>query len=156
MYGGLLLAVPLSVPLLAAMQIPLGGFWDAASYTMLVGLIVTRVGCFLNGCCAGRPTERWFGVYLADHRGVWCRRLPTQPLEAVWATVVLGGAYAVEALAFPGALFLYTVSAYALGRMLLESMREQQDRVYGISLHRALSLGFVTAALAVIGLAWRN
>jgi phosphatidylglycerol:prolipoprotein diacylglycerol transferase len=150
MYGGLFLAVPLSIPLLALMQIPFGRFWDAASYTMLVGLIVTRAGCFLNGCCAGRPTGRWFGVYLADNRGVWRRRIPTQALEAAWASIVLAGAIVLERSVSGGSVFIYTVGAYASGRAILESTREEQARVYGFSLHRALSLGFVAATLVVL------
>src|SRR5688572_6094517 len=128
MYGGLILAVPLSIPVLAALRVPFGAFWDAASYTMLVSLMVTRVGCFLNGCCAGKPTDRWFGVYLADDRGVWRKRIPAQALDAAWALLVLAGAFALERSAFAGALFLYTVAAYATGRIFLESTRDEQDR----------------------------
>jgi phosphatidylglycerol---prolipoprotein diacylglyceryl transferase len=155
MYGGLIVAVPLSAPLLNVLGVPFGGFWDTASYTMLVGLIVTRVGCFLNGCCAGIPTDRWFGIYLANDRGVWCRRIPAQILDAAWGILVLAGAFALEGLAFRGALFLYTVAAYAAGRIFLESTREEQDRVFGLSLYRALSLGFVAATLIIFFVAWR-
>ena len=73
MYGGLAAAVPLSIPLLAAMQLPFAAYWDAASVTILVGMMLTRVGCLLNGCCSGRPTSAWFGVNLPDHRGIWRR-----------------------------------------------------------------------------------
>src|SRR4029077_408481 len=92
MYGGLLLAVPFSVAVLAALHIPFGAFWDVASFTMLIGMTVTRVGCFLNGCCAGKPTRSFLGVKLADYRGVWVRRFPTQVLEAAWGIIVLAGA----------------------------------------------------------------
>ena len=45
MYGGLLLAVPLSIPLTAAFGLPFARFWDVTSLAMLVGLVVTRSGC---------------------------------------------------------------------------------------------------------------
>src|SRR5262245_56729072 len=35
MYGGILLAILLSLPLLAALETPWGGFWDTASFTIL-------------------------------------------------------------------------------------------------------------------------
>jgi phosphatidylglycerol:prolipoprotein diacylglycerol transferase len=157
MYGGLILAVPLSVPLLAVFGIPFGRFWDAASFTILVGMIITRVGCFLNGCCAGMPTDRWYGLNLANDRGEWRRRVPTQALEAAWGMAVLLGALAIGAFPFGGALFLYTVSAYALGRIVLESWREQQDRAFGVTINRFISLAFATISLvAALATAWRN
>jgi Prolipoprotein diacylglyceryl transferase/Concanavalin A-like lectin/glucanases superfamily len=69
MYGGLIVTVPLSFPLLRAMQLPFGEFWDAATVTILLGMVFTRIGCLLNGCCAGRPTSAWLGLNLPDHRG---------------------------------------------------------------------------------------
>src|SRR5215211_5124088 len=56
MYGGLLLGFPLSYPVLSALEIPFGLYWDTCSFTMLVGMTITRAGCFLNGCCADPAT----------------------------------------------------------------------------------------------------
>jgi phosphatidylglycerol:prolipoprotein diacylglycerol transferase len=153
MYGGLLLAVPLSVPLLAILRIPFGAFWDTASFTMLIGMIVTRAGCFLNGCCAGRPTRGWLGLNLPNHHGVWRRRIPTQLLEAAWGLALLAGAVTIWGLLpFPGALLLYTLAAYGAGRIVLESAREEQDRVAGLGLHRTLSTAFVVGSLVAFAI----
>ena len=155
MYGGLLLAVPLSLPLLAALGIPFGSFWDTASFTLLVGMIITRVGCFLNGCCAGRPTSGWCGINLPDSDGVWRRRVPAQILEIAWGSVVLAGAVLLWGrLSFQGALFLYTIGAYGAGRIVLESVRDEQDRIMGMSVHKAISTGFVAISLCAFAIAW--
>lgn len=152
MYGGLLLAVPLSIPLLAAVGIPFATFWDTASFTVLLGMIITRVGCFLNGCCAGRPTSGWWGVNLPDCSGNWRRRIPAQILEIAWGCAVLAGAVlAWRRLPFAGALFLYTIGAYGAGRILMESLREEQERIMGINVHTAISAAFV--AVSVCGFA---
>src|SRR5438105_1948993 len=39
MYGGLILAVPLSIPLLRVMSLPFGSFWDATTFTILLGMV---------------------------------------------------------------------------------------------------------------------
>jgi phosphatidylglycerol:prolipoprotein diacylglycerol transferase len=148
MYGGILLAVPLSFPVLAMLAIPFGVFWDLASLTILVGMIVTRVGCFLNGCCAGRPASGWWAVCLPNDKGVWRRRIPTQMLEIAWSLAVLAGAAALwGSLPFHGALFFYTIGAYGAGRIVLEAAREEQDRVMGVSVQQAISAACVAVSL---------
>ncbi len=92
MYGRLIAAVPLSIPVLRAMHLPFAAFWDAATFTILVGMVFTRAGCLLNGCCGGRPTGLWFGLNLPDQRGVWRRRVPTQILEMILTAILLSAA----------------------------------------------------------------
>jgi prolipoprotein diacylglyceryltransferase len=153
-YGGLLVMVPLSFPLLAALDLPLGAFWDVASFTILTGMIFTRVGCLLNGCCAGRPT-RSLGVWLPNARGVWQKRIPTQILEAAWATALLLSMVKVwPLLPFKGALFLYVVAGYAVGRLALESARELAPGARGFTIHHAISLGMIAVSLAAFTANW--
>jgi phosphatidylglycerol:prolipoprotein diacylglycerol transferase len=124
LYGGLLLSLAVSVPVLALFGIPYWTFWDAASFMMLVGLVFTRVGCVMNGCCAGRPTSGPLGIWLPDHDGVWERRIPTQFLEAGWAALVLAGAGLLSAhRPFAGAVLIGVLAAYGAGRILLAPTR---------------------------------
>jgi prolipoprotein diacylglyceryltransferase len=153
-YGGLAVMVPLSFPLLAILDIPLGGFWDVSSFTILVGMIFTRVGCLLNGCCAGRPSGI-FGVHLPNARGVWEKRIPTQILEAAWATIlVIVSALIWHMLPFSGALFLFVVAGYAVGRLALESARELAPGARGFTIHHAISLGMIVLSLAAFTANW--
>jgi len=153
-YGGLAVMVPLSFPLLAILDIPLGGFWDVSSFTILVGMIFTRVGCLLNGCCAGRPSGI-FGVHLPNAHGVWEKRIPTQILEAVWATIlVIAAAMIWHMLPFSGALFLFVVAGYAVGRLALESARELAPGARGFTIHHAISLGMIVLSLAAFTANW--
>lgn len=150
-YGGLLLAVPLSVPLLHALDLPFGPFWDVSMFTILVGMIFTRVGCLLNGCCGGRATTSWFSMYLPDVRGVWERRIPTQLLEAAWAVILLAAAIAIwPHLPFPGALLLLVSSGYAGGRLVLESTRASMRHGERFTLHHAVSLLIIALSVAAI------
>jgi phosphatidylglycerol---prolipoprotein diacylglyceryl transferase len=147
MYGGLV-AVPLSVPVLAALHLPFAAFWDVGALSMLTGMAFTRVGCLLNGCCAGRPTTSRFGLVLPDARGVRLRRIPTQLLEAGLALVLLAGSAALAtARPAPGAVFAAALAGYAAGRLVLQPLRERQPRLAGVSTVRIASFGLLAAAL---------
>lgn len=151
LYGGLLTAVVLSVPLVAVLGIPIGGFWDVAIITILIGKVFTKIGCLLNGCCAGRPTDGAFALYLPNVQGVWCRRRPTQLVEAALAVVLLLGTLAVwNRLPFDGAGFLAVVAAYGIARWGLEPARETIDGVGRFSVHRMISLALAALCLAGI------
>ncbi len=149
LYGGLLASLLVSIPVLAAVRLPFWRFWDAASITMLTGLIFTRVGCAMNGCCAGRPTDGPLGFLLPNHRGDLRRRYPAQLLEAAWGGVVLA---AVVLLARPsspgGVLFAEVLAGYGAGRLVLEQLRED-SRVgwFNTALSAALALGGTAAAM---------
>lgn len=126
LYGGLLLSLLVSVPVLALFGISYWAFWDAAAFTMLIGLGFTRMGCLMNGCCAGRPTSAPLGMQLPDHEGVWERRIPTPLIEAGWAALVLAGAAVMSTgRPFAGGVFVYVLAAYGAGRAVLEPTRAE-------------------------------
>jgi prolipoprotein diacylglyceryl transferase len=153
MYGGFILVVPLSIPLLRWLDLPFASFWDAAALTILLGMAFTRIGCFLNGCCGGRPSDAWFALSLPDHHGVWRRRIPTQLMEMAFALLLFGAALALRNVApFPGAIFCLVLAGYGLGRWVLESLREDETAGLDKTTMQATSILLVIAAL--IGLAF--
>lgn len=155
-YGGFLAIVPCSWPLLAMLDVPFGAFWDVTAGTIMVGMIFTRVGCLLNGCCSGRPSE-WFGVRLPNHNGVWRRRVPTQVLEGVLAAVLLVAAIALRPrFPFPGAVFLFVSGGYAAGRLLLESAREREADERAFTIHHVISIGIAVVSFGTLTILWPN
>lgn len=147
--GGLFLMLLTSLPLLAALEIPFARFWDVAAITMLIGMIFAKVGCILNGCCVGQPSDGRFAMYLPDHRGVWCRRVPTQLLESGLAVVIL---LAVVGLwtqrPFHGAIFLSSLLSYSVARFALLAKRENQDWLGKLNIQQAICVAFGLLALA--------
>src|ERR1039458_7386830 len=110
LYGGLIVSFLASLPLLRVLTLDPLAFWDAASIALLIGMVFTRAGCLLHGCCAGRPSESFLAFRLPGARGVWRRRLPAQLFEAGLAVGGLprplrGGGRSESFLAFrlPGA-----------------------------------------------------
>lgn len=155
MYGGLILAIPLSVPLLRVMDLPFAAFWDAATFTMLLGMAFTRIGCLLNGCCGGRPTGAWFALDLPDDRGIWQWRYPTQLMEMAFALLLFAGAFTLRSRApFPGAIFCSAVIAYGAGRFFLERLRADESGGRDRAAMQATSVLLVVAALAGLAFVW--
>jgi prolipoprotein diacylglyceryltransferase len=156
MYGAVPVMLLCSVPLLHALHLGLGAFWDVSTFTILVGMIFTRVGCLLNGCCGGRPTRGWFGIRLPNTRGIWRRRVPTQALEAACAAALLIVAMVMwRRTPFPGALFLLIMLSYASARLALELAREHANSRRQFRVAYALSAIFVVMSISVLALKWR-
>ena len=154
-YGGLALALPLSFPLAGAFRLSWGGFWDASVFTILVGMIFGRIGCLLNGCCAGRPSRSRLAVDLPNVEGVWARRLPTQCMEAIWAAGLLALAIEIRPrLLSPGALFWIVVAGYAAGRLVLESTRESRPGTRRFTIHHGLSAALILISATALAFGW--
>ncbi len=152
MYGGFILVPPLSIPLLRLLGLPFGSFWDAAALTVLLAMAFTRIGCFLNGCCGGRPSDAWFALSLPDHHGRWQRRVPTQLMEMAFAILLFGAALALRDVApFPGAIFCLVLAGYAAGRWMLESLREDETGGWDKTTMQATSIVLGIAALIGLG-----
>jgi prolipoprotein diacylglyceryltransferase len=151
MYGALPVVLLCSLPTLKLLGLPFWAFWDVSVFCILVGMIFTRVGCLMHGCCAGRATGAVVGFTLPDHRAVRARRIPTQLLEAGWAVVLLAGAIlAWPRLPATGELFLLSLAAYALGRFALQPLRASRRRLGTLDIEQMISIA--VAALAMTAL----
>jgi phosphatidylglycerol:prolipoprotein diacylglycerol transferase len=146
LYGGLVLSFIVSWPVLRVTSLEFWRFWDGAAVILLVGMTVTRVGCLMTGCCAGRETQGPFGMWLPDHLGEWKRRYPTQLFEAGWSATILGiGVWLYGPSDPAGLLFFGSAAAYGFGRLALELLRADAVRT---SPSTRVNLGF-SAMLAV-------
>ena len=98
-----------------------------------MGHAIGRMGCFLNGCCYGKPTSAWFGLVFPQQPDV--ALVPTQLFEAA----ALLGIYSVlrmlqspRILSRPGTLFGVYLIAYAVARFFLEFFRANQPIVWDL------------------------
>jgi len=147
LYGGFVLAVVVSLPLLAALRVPFFGFWDAAAITLLVGMIPTKYGCYLNGCCCGRASEGRFAQLLPNTKDIWKRRIPSQFLEAVLAALLLGLClWLWSTNPMPGAVFFLALAGYGVGRRALEATREEIDTAGRFNVNSIISWALAGAS----------
>ena len=105
-YGGLLLNLIVTAAWLWSRGIPVGRFLDASTPVMALGEAMSRIGCFLNGCCYGVPWDGPFSVVFpagsfahADQqaRGVlpagMVASLPVHPVQLYSAALALVAAW---------------------------------------------------------------
>ncbi len=152
LYGGLLVMLPASVGVLAALDLPYWRYWDVTSFLLLSAMVCTRIGCLLNGCCAGRITDGRLALSLRDVTGQRARRVPTQLLEAGAAAMLLAAAPLVwPAVHRPGELFLLVVAGYGASRAVLQPLRAERARIDAMLLLSLVLVAFSLAGLMLIG-----
>lgn len=83
---------------------------------LAIGHGIGRIGCLLAGCCFGKPTDLFWGIYLHDHY-----RHPTQLIEAI-ALIVLG-IYLLKAKRNKLILLSHYLITYGLIRIVVEALR---------------------------------
>lgn len=112
---------------LLLLQLPVGLVLDATAPGLFFAVAVGRPGCFVAGCCYGRPTASRWGLWSSDQR-VGARRIPTQLLEALLGFVIGAAALLVVLSgrsALPGSTFVGALAAYSLGRQFILPLRAE-------------------------------
>lgn len=124
-YGGLALAVPSCLLLVRRMKLPLGAVSDAVGLAMPLSLAIARVGCFLAGCCGGKPSGLpWAVTFPGSTTPVH----PTQLYEiALDLTAFAFLLWARKRLHRDWDLFLLFLASYGLIRFVMEFFRAHAD-----------------------------
>lgn len=92
---------------------------DAFAVALPLAQALGRVGCFLEGCCAGNP---WQGPWAVSLAGV--QRHPAQLYEAALDLALAGVLWALRRRTpVPGELFRLWLVGYATIRFVLEPLR---------------------------------
>jgi phosphatidylglycerol:prolipoprotein diacylglycerol transferase len=135
---------------------PIASFWHAFG----------RLGCFLAGCCYGKPTDLPWGVAFRDPRSMipaellGARLHPVQLYEAAADLVVAWVLFRVVAVTDekglrPGLAAAGYLAAYAVLRSSLELVRADTLPFLGpLTQGQALGAGLLAASAAL--LAWRS
>ena len=110
-----------------------------------VGVAVGRIGCFLKGCCYGKPTSLPWGVDFGDH----VLRHPTQLYEGLF---MLGMFFYLEKIKTrpglkPGELFKILMIAYFIFRFLIEFIRVEKPAFWGMTVFQVIALGVLVYLL---------
>ncbi len=142
---------------------PLGRVLDLGGlpWPLLLGL--GKIGCLGAGCCYGKPTESWLGMWMPDEAGWWAMRYPTQILSGVANLLIFGLLLAVERYGqkrvgkdrgwpFDGFLFLLYVGLFCIVRFSTEWLRGDAVPLLGplTWVHLATLAGLATVIVIMV------
>ena len=133
-------------------RVPLWALLDVAAPFLALAHALGRIGCFLNGCCYGRPTTAWYGVLFPGHAEPV---IPTQLFETAGLLVVFVALRGLQqrpgALRRAGWVFGWYLASYAGLRFGLEFLRGDQSPFLGpLTLQQIISVGLAGIGLRLI------
>jgi phosphatidylglycerol:prolipoprotein diacylglycerol transferase len=155
MYGGVVAATVGGIAFIRFRGYPVWGVADIVAPSIALGEAITRVGCFMNGCCFGVPTKLPWGVVFPE--GSYADAVfgptavhPSQLYSAGFGVVVLVFLLWLDRRrSFDGQLFWSYVLASAIARFFVDFTRYYGD---GDRIGRLGSLDFNNNQLIAVGL----
>jgi phosphatidylglycerol:prolipoprotein diacylglycerol transferase len=154
-YGGVLLAVPAGIIFLKRKKVPFWTSADLAAPAFALGLGIGRLGCFLNGCCFGNPSDLpWavrFPTQSAAGAAFACPVHPTQLYESAFGFMAMFLILSLEKKKHhDGTLFCLFIGLYGLWRLASDSLRHYESSqvwLWGLTNNQWISILLMVGAL---------
>ncbi|MFA6376475.1 MAG: prolipoprotein diacylglyceryl transferase family protein [Candidatus Paceibacterota bacterium] len=111
---------------------------NAFAPAIALGVAIGRIGCFLAGCCYGKPTNMGWGVNFGD--GIL--RYPTQLFESIFMLAMffyLRDKAKNDDLK-PGQLFTELMLSYFIFRFFLEFIKAEPVMFLGLTIFQHISI----------------
>ncbi|MBI1796560.1 MAG: prolipoprotein diacylglyceryl transferase [Candidatus Eisenbacteria bacterium] len=129
LYGGVIAGTAAGLIAARRFGLPMWTVADALTPSLALGTCFGRIGCFLNGCCYGKPTRLpWGVVFPADSfAGLEFGNAPVHPSQLYFAAaglLLFALAWALRRrFAVPGTLFWMFIALFAFIRIPLDMTR---------------------------------
>ncbi|MFQ5599527.1 MAG: prolipoprotein diacylglyceryl transferase [Candidatus Krumholzibacteriia bacterium] len=160
MYGGVLAAMAAAGLYVRRRKVPFLRLADVMAPSLGLGLMLTRLGCFLNGCCYGKPTDSALGVQFPVETLVGrvfeeSALHPTQLYSAATGLFILGLLLLLDRGRRPeGQLFALYLMLDGIGRFALDFFRYYEANVYvlgELTVNQLISIGlFLLGVLLLV------
>lgn len=160
LYGGM--AAGAFAGLLSAKRfgLPMWVVADALTPSLALGTMFGRVGCFLNGCCYGKPTTLPWGVHFPHDSFAYLEFgdtpvHPSQLYNAATGLLLFAGLWlARKRFKVPGVLFWTFVILFALVRMPIDMTRayEPEAVLLRVGLAEITESQIMSIGMALFGL----
>jgi len=157
-YGGFFLSLIGAAWYLRRRRVSFLRVADVCSPSIALGLGLTRIGCYLSGCCFGRPTSSGRGVVFPPHSpaGYMCPGVPLEPTQLYSALLgVLVAAFLVlveRRMRATGRTFALFCICYGVARYLEDTLRyyEPSSRIGAhLAVSQAMSMGLLAAGVVL-------
>lgn len=126
-YGGLILAIGVSVVYMRWHRLPVWKLADLFSPPIALGLFFGRIGCFFAGCCYGKETFLPWAVIFRDPNSLARLNIPLHPTQLYEAAgslmIFLFLNWKEGKKTFDGQIFWLFLLLYSVIRFLIETVR---------------------------------
>lgn len=159
LYGGILMAIAAVAWFCRRRRIAFLEMADVLAPQVALGIGITRIGCFLNGCCYGKPTDGPLGIVFPENCSAgWetgCAAIhPTQLYSSAggfltWALLLLWERLSPRR----GATFARFLLLYGTSRFVVDFWRSYEidaQGPLGLTLSQWISVGLIVSGLAVM------
>lgn len=160
LYGGFIAATATALYYLRRYNLNVFRYMDIMAPSLGIGIFFTRIGCFLNGCCFGKPTDLPIGIHFPVdsapaffYPGMAVH--PTQLYQSVGGLVIFLILLVIDRYKrFDGFTALSFFLLYSVDRFIIDYFRYYESSLtfYGLSHNQILS---IVVFLAAGGLMWR-
>ena len=159
-YGGLILALIVALWYMWRHRMAIWATCDVFAPGIALGHVIGRVGCFLAGCCYGRPTDVPWAVRFTDPFAsanvgtpLHIDLHPTQLYEAGAELLILGLLLGTERMGrpFPGRTFWGYMCLYGVSRFIIEMFRgDPRGFMFGTGLSTSQFIAVILVPLSLI------
>ncbi len=159
-HGGLVFAVIAVYIHCRIIKLPFLEFADLAAPSVAIAYGVTRIGCFLNGCCYGAPTNAPWGCVFSGHGVTTPPSHPTQIYSALCSFIIF--AILVRASKTPhrtGFVLALYIGLYGIYRFIVEHFRagfSASYLVWGLTEAQVVSIIMTAASVAILLIFYRT
>ena len=163
MFGGLVLAIVSGIIYVRVKRLDLWRIADAVAPSIMLGLGIARIGCFLNGCCFGTPSHSCFAVIFPPNSpaGYMYPGIPIFPIQlvaALYGFLIFGVLLALDRYRrFDGFTFWLMLALYSAARFTVDFFRYYEESMIvarlggtGFTANQALIVLIFTVSLFML------
>jgi len=154
-YGGFILAFAVAIWQARRKGLNIWRTADIFAPAVAIAYAIGRIGCFLNGCCYGRPTDCWLGVSFPLESPAGSVGKPLIPVQ-LFSSLNLFIIYAILLTLrpykkFDGQLFWLYVLLYGVSRSIIEIFRgDPRGHIWVFSTSQFIGIIFAILSLIML------